>query len=448
MSQKAASSRNASSAVSSNLDNRSSFDRDWRESRTVAQCVSHLYFSEHLSDISFTFSDDKSVKLPAHKFVLSLRSDVFEAMFYGSLAKGDETVLIKDVKPDVMKTILRFVYTDKPKIDGNNVLPCLYAAQKYNLSGLVKQCSDFLQNNIDENNVCQIIEHAIIYQMFPLQEKCISFIMDNASSVLSAPGFIELSHATLLNILKRDELASEEIDVFTAAMKWAEHNSESKSGQNMRDQLGEALFQIRFPNIPIEDFARVVTPSGILTKEELLTLYQFNATKGSTPLGKFRQEKRPGASITVNIGQYKHSLQHMGMSPGCYLIIQGYKNRPGQAPICLSPRQVIIKPNTISVKLKFVTGTFVGTVTGIDTNGVHIHDYKTNGDKLIFMNPIDISGNISIKFHFSNENQNNFGFGFQQPNHFTYTSNIQENVKGQNIMITRIPDGLETITFV
>jgi hypothetical protein len=213
----------------------------------------------------------------------------------------------------------RFVYTDKPEIDGNNVLPCLYAAKKYNLSGLVKQCSDFLQNNIDETNVCLIIEHAVFYQMNPLQERCLSYIMDNASCVFSAPGFIELSHATLLNILKRDELASEEIDVFKAAMKWVEYNCESKSGQNMRDQLGDALFQIRFPNIPIEEFARVVTPSGILTNEELLTLYQFNATKGSTPLGKFKQGERPGAPIPVNLGQYKQSLQHANKSSGCFL---------------------------------------------------------------------------------------------------------------------------------
>jgi hypothetical protein len=320
----------------------------------------------------------------------------------------------------------RFVYTDKPEIDGNNVLPCLYAAKKYNLSGLVKQCSDFLQNNIDETNVCQIIEHAILYQMNPLQERCLAFIVENALSVLSSQAFMELSHATLLNILKRDELPMDEIDVFKTAVKWAEHKCKSKPGQNMHDQLGEALFEIRFPNIPIEDFARVVTPSGILTKEELLTLYQFNASGGSTPLGKFRQEKR---QITVNFGQYKHSLQHEAKKSGCNLNIQGYKNR--------------------SVKLKSVTGTFVRTVTGIATNGVHIHDYKTNGGTLIFMNPIDISDKISIQFYLSNENQNNFSFGFSPlANHFSYTSNIQENVKGQNIKITKIPDGLKTITFV
>ncbi|XP_060580193.1 uncharacterized protein LOC132736985 [Ruditapes philippinarum] len=262
--------------------------------------------------------------------------------------------------------------------------------------------------------------------------------------VLSAPGFIELSHATLLNILKRDELASEEIDLFKAAMKWAEHNcGDSKSGQNMRDQLGEALFEIRFPNIPIEDFARVVTPSGILTNEELVTLYQFNATKGSTPLGKFRQGERPGAPITVNLGRYMYDLQRMCRSSGCYLNIQGYNNRSRQNQ--LFSNQFQVKPIGKSVKLKAVTGTFVGKITGIATNGIQRADYKTNGHELFFDNPIDISDNISLQFYLSNENMINT---LKQPNHSTFNLNIQENVKGQDITITAIPKGLETITFV
>jgi hypothetical protein len=36
-----------------------------------------------------------------------MRSEVFETMFYGSLAEKGETVLIEDIKPEVMKTMLR-----------------------------------------------------------------------------------------------------------------------------------------------------------------------------------------------------------------------------------------------------------------------------------------------------------------------------------------------------
>jgi hypothetical protein len=352
----------------------------------------------------------------------------------------------------------------------------LYAAKKYNLSGLVKQCSDFLQNNIDEDNVCQIIEDAIFYQMNPLQERCLLFIMDNASEVLSAPGFIELSHATLLNILKRDELASEEIDVFKAAVKWAEHNCESKSGQKMRDQLGEALYQIRFPNIPIEDFERVVTPSGILTKKEIVVLYQFNATKRSTLLGKFRQEKRPRAPVTVDMNMYIKRLgqeggslfdmpeygyrlerpvalanwprhhQDMGQFAGCVLNIQCYEDFPELNRCNLGKRQV--EPRGECPQLKYVTGTFVGKVKRISTSGGNVTDYKINGDKIIFFNPINICGNTDVQFHFNEEAEGHYQMGYFQSSHVTYNCNISERIKGRNITITSIPDGLETASFV
>jgi hypothetical protein len=269
--------------------------------------------------------------------------------------------------------------------------------------------------------------------------------MPNATGVLSSPGFIELSHTTLLNIFKSDEFASDEIDIFKAAMKWAEHNCESRSGQNMRDQLGEALFQIRFPNIPIEEFAQVVTPSGILTNEEIVMLYQFNATKGLTPLGKFRQEKRSEAPITVDMNKYNQ--QHMGQFAGCVLNIQYYNDDFldfGEEPV---------ETRSKSPKLKYVTGTFVGKVKGISTSagGMAKHkitDYKTNGDKIIFSNPINICGDTNVQFHFNEEAEGHYQLGYFQSSHVTYNCNIYETIKGQKITIASIPDGLETVSFV
>lgn len=434
--------RNALSASSESYGiKRSPSNR--REASSAAQCLSHLCLSEHLSDIYFTFSDDESVKLPAHKFVLSMRSAVFETMFYGSLSEEGEYVALKDVNPEVMRTVLRYVYSDNPDLDGKNVLPCLYTAKKYQFLGLVELCSDFLEKNIDVKNVCQIIEQAIFYEMEPLKERCLSFITKNATKVLSSPGFINLSHATLLNILKSNELECDEIYIFKATMKWAEHKCESKSGQNIRDQLGEVLYQIRFPIIPMEKFARVVTPSGILTNEEIVMLYQFTATKGSTPLGKFRQEERNGAQITLNLRKLKYSQQHMSTSD-CFSLNIQYNNSSRQLQY-LEPK---IDLCSKSVRLKSVTGTFVRNVKGITISGVKRRDYETNGDKIIFMNPIDMSDNINVQFHSRKEQNGYYYSGCLEGNNTTYRCNISEKVKGQDIIITSIPDGLETISFV
>ncbi|XP_060606527.1 BTB/POZ domain-containing protein 3-like isoform X2 [Ruditapes philippinarum] len=413
---------------------------NWRETRTASQCLSHLCLSEYLSDISFTFKDNHKIKLPAHKFLLSMRSEVFEAMFYGSLAEKGETVLIEDIKPEVMKTMLRFVYTDNPEINGENALPCLYAAKKYNLPGLINQCSNYLEKNyIDIDNVCLVHEQAVIYEMKPLQKKCFAYILDNAPSVFSSPGFLELSKATLLDILKDDELAGDEIEIFQAAIRWAKdkskHNNKSKDGQTLRNQLGEALFQIRFPIIPIEEFAQNVTSSAILTKDELLMIYQYNATKDSTSLGKFCARERSGALITIALGQY---IQKKGKMSGCYMNIQECNksvsaNQAGSAQC---------SPKKKSARIKSVTGTFVGYVKAISIEGTKRTDYEIVGKKITFENPIDVTGSINIQFLLENEN------AYRQSNYVSNYLYKQENIKGQLITINNIPDGLENITFV
>lgn len=84
-------------------------EEDWGDTRTAGQCLSDICLSDNLSDISFTFTKNPNVKLPAHKFVLSMRSKVFEAMFCGPLAESGNTVLIEDIKPETMKVLLRQV---------------------------------------------------------------------------------------------------------------------------------------------------------------------------------------------------------------------------------------------------------------------------------------------------------------------------------------------------
>jgi hypothetical protein len=62
--------------------------------------------SDHLADVWFAFKDD-TYKLPAHKLLLSMRSEVFEAMFYGSLAESSDTIMLEDIDISTMKMVLR-----------------------------------------------------------------------------------------------------------------------------------------------------------------------------------------------------------------------------------------------------------------------------------------------------------------------------------------------------
>ncbi len=50
--------------------------------------------------------------IPAHKFVLSISSPVFEAMFYGDLAKTGDSIELPDCEYESLLELFRYMYSD------------------------------------------------------------------------------------------------------------------------------------------------------------------------------------------------------------------------------------------------------------------------------------------------------------------------------------------------
>lgn len=72
----------------------------------------------------------------AHKFVLSIRSEVFGAMLnnphfqqFSNENPLQQEVHVKDIEPDIFRMILKFLYTDKVSLDPDNVMAILYAGR-------------------------------------------------------------------------------------------------------------------------------------------------------------------------------------------------------------------------------------------------------------------------------------------------------------------------------
>jgi len=67
---------------------------------------------------------------------------------------------------------------------------------------------------------------------------------------LDSDGFMDIDHATLVSILSRETLNCKEINVFNAAMRWAEaeceRNGTEINPKNIRAALG--LIFVRFVN--------------------------------------------------------------------------------------------------------------------------------------------------------------------------------------------------------
>ena len=82
------------------------------------------------SDVKFVVqkviaeSEDRQ-EIPAHKFVLSISSPVFEAMFYGEMAETTDSIELPDCEYDSLLELFRYMYSDEVDLNGSNVMGVL-----------------------------------------------------------------------------------------------------------------------------------------------------------------------------------------------------------------------------------------------------------------------------------------------------------------------------------
>lgn len=111
-----------------------------------------------MADVHFLVGKGSSLqKIPGHKFVLSIGSAVFDAMFNGAMATTSEEVELPDIEPSAFLALLRFLYTDEVQIGPETVMTTLYTAKKYAVPALERACVDFLKSNLSPDNAFMLL---------------------------------------------------------------------------------------------------------------------------------------------------------------------------------------------------------------------------------------------------------------------------------------------------
>lgn len=169
------------------------------EEPTLEKLVKDLCLNQDKSDFKIICENEE---LPCHKFVLSARSDVFQAMFEGceSIEKIQGFAKIDDIAIGTMKTFLTFMYQDIVKtsdIDAN----LLIAADKYNVKRLFNICLHHLDKTIDVENVMSIMIAAYLVNNDALLAKASNFAFNNRGKIKKCENWeqVKASHPEIFS---------------------------------------------------------------------------------------------------------------------------------------------------------------------------------------------------------------------------------------------------------
>ncbi|XP_045199005.1 BTB/POZ domain-containing protein 6-like [Mercenaria mercenaria] len=251
---------------------------EWQTGKSLIEANIYMLHNEIATDVIFLVGDARE-EVCAHKYVMMSRSPVLLRALKDHMENTDIAVNVPDVTMETFRDVLTYLYTENIDLHADNVTSLLYAARRFQISGLTKLCFNFLETGMSVSNVCKILEQAHIHNETNLYDKCLKFIFVNGMEVLKTHAFNELCEECAGAIIRSDELKADEELIFEAMVLWATNECRRKKKPSTdidrRYVMGPLLYLIRFPTMDVSYFTQKVSFRDILSHDEAVSIFQY-----------------------------------------------------------------------------------------------------------------------------------------------------------------------------
>ncbi|XP_030248703.1 kelch-like protein 38 [Sparus aurata] len=202
--------------------------KDKEQSSSLLLQLNRLRQESVLTDVSLC-SDN--TEIPCHRNVLVSSSPYFRAMFCNNFMERQQTkIYLKGITPNILSSIIDYVYTGLISISIDIVLPLMQAASMLQYGRLFEACSNFLQMQLSPDNCLSMVRLSEIMSCNTLRDKAKEMAMRSFSDVSASEDLCELSLPELMGYLEDDTLCAEEEQVFETLVAWIHHDPLSRRG--------------------------------------------------------------------------------------------------------------------------------------------------------------------------------------------------------------------------
>lgn len=146
--------------------------------------LSEFALSPILSDVTIRIGDEK---ICTHKVVLGAASPVLLSALTSPMREvAENSIDIKDVEAEVMKAILKCLYTGKHEDfdDFEMAMKVLVVAEKYAMDKFKVLIEHKLMKWVTIDHALEILDHADTHRAENLKKECIKFIIEHSSEVV------------------------------------------------------------------------------------------------------------------------------------------------------------------------------------------------------------------------------------------------------------------------
>ena len=152
-----------------------------------------LYAEKEFVDLKI-LCDEKTFE--CHKNVLSCQSEVFKTMIKNKTLIEKETGIMKieekDISSESMEQFVYFLYHETLKDSEKISIELLMLADKYNIRGLLDECSKYFESNLSLENALDVLVTAEITNQKNLFEAASRFVCKNIGILRKSSAYQDL----------------------------------------------------------------------------------------------------------------------------------------------------------------------------------------------------------------------------------------------------------------
>lgn len=212
------------------------------------------------SDMVFFIEKDK-MEIPAHKFIVGIRSKVLHNMIYGTgNIQPSNKITIPNITVKQFQEVLNYIYSDIAYLTETSALPVMHVAHYLGLRHLENLCDELLLKKLSEENVCAYYVKVRLYQN-RFAKECERVIAIMAKKKILFKALLQM------------------------AAKMCEENQWPPTIEIKRDILKDLTKLVRFDDMSVEEFSNClrIEPNFFTLVEIGEKMLALSLKKGPVP---------------------------------------------------------------------------------------------------------------------------------------------------------------------